>query len=176
MNKIAFVGKSAVGKNHFLDMFTTLGYRPAVGHTSRTPRAGEVEGKDYYFVSKEEFADMILKDSFVQFMQFQGEYYGTTFNEFDKCDFFITSPTGLENIPDNLRSEITIAELVCDKSITALRRQIRDGSSDMDLLSRDANDDELFEDFDRKMKDLGYNHVKINTATTLEEVASYSLS
>lgn len=169
MNKIAFVGKSAVGKNHFLDMFTTLGYKPAVGHTTRRPRDGEVDGKDYYFVTKEEFANMVLRNEFIQFMQFQGEYYGTTLYEFRDCDFFITSPTGLENIPQNLRHEITIAELVCDKSVTTLRREIRDASSTMDRIERDANDDKLFEYFDRKMKDLDYHHVKIDTTTTLEK-------
>lgn len=172
MKKIAFVGKSAVGKNHFLDVFTTLGYKPAIGHTSRAPRDGEQEGKDYYFVSKEEFANMILKGAFIQYMQFQGEYYGTTFTEFRNCDFFITSPTGLEYIPDNLRSNITIAELVCDKTVTILRRQIRDASSDHSL--RDENDDKLFENFDQKMKDLGYDHVKIDTSTTIEKFYAHS--
>lgn len=172
MKKIAFVGKSAVGKNHFLDIFTALGYKPAIGHTTRAPREGEQEGKDYHFVSKEEFAEMILKDEFIQFMQFQGEYYGTTKEEFEKCDFFITSPTGLENIPENLRWKIKIAELICDKAVTILRRQIRDASSDHSL--RDENDDKLFENFDQKMKDLGYDHVKIDTATTIEKFYAHS--
>lgn len=172
MKKIAFVGKSAVGKNHFLDIFTTLGYRPAIGHTTRSPRTGEEEGKDYHFVSKEEFAEMILRDEFIQFMQFQGEYYGTTKEEFEKCDFFITSPTGLENIPEDLCWKIKIAELICDKTVTILRRQIRDVSSD--TTSRDENDDKLFENFDQKMKDLGYDHVKIDTATTIEKFYAHS--
>lgn len=172
MKKIAFVGKSAVGKNHFLDVFTVLGYKPAIGHTTRSPRTGEQEGKDYHFVSKEEFAEMILKDEFIQFMQFQGEYYGTTIEEFEKCDFFITSPTGLENIPENLRWKIKIVELICDKTVTILRRQIRDASQD--ITSRDANDDKLFENFDQKMKDLGYDHVKIDTATTIEKFYAHS--
>lgn len=172
MNKIAFVGKSAVGKNHFLDVFTTLGYKPAIGHTTRKPRDGEIDGKDYHFVSKEEFVRLVNNSVFIQFMEFQGEYYGTTFREFRDCDFFITSPTGLENIPENLRSKITIAELVCDKVVTILRRQIRDDSKDHSL--RDENDDKLFENFDQKMKDLGYNHVKIDTAGTVEKFYAYS--
>jgi guanylate kinase len=169
MKKIAFVGKSAVGKNHFLDIFTVLGYKPAIGHTTRAPRTGEQEGKDYHFVSKEEFAEMILKDEFIQFMQFQGEYYGTTKEEFEKCDFFITSPTGLENIPENLRWKIKIAELICENKVTMMRRQIRDKSSYEDHVSRNKSDDKLFENFDQKMKDLGYDHVKIDTATTVEK-------
>lgn len=172
MKKIAFVGKSAVGKNHFLDVFTTLGYKPAIGHTTRAPRDGEIDGKDYHFVSKEEFVRLVNNSVFIQFMEFQGEYYGTTFQEFRDCDFFITSPTGLENIPQNLRCKITIAELVCDKTVTILRRQIRDAS--LDTTSRDENDDKLFENFDQKMKDLGYDHVKIDTATTIEKFYAHS--
>jgi guanylate kinase len=172
MKKIAFVGKSAVGKNHFLDVFTTLGYKPAIGHTTRKPRDGEIDGKDYHFVSKEEFVRLVNNSVFIQFMEFQGEYYGTTFQEFRDCDFFITSPTGLENIPQNLRSKITIAELVCEKTVTILRRQIRDTSQD--TTSRDENDDKLFENFDQKMKDLGYDHVKIDTATTIEKFYAHS--
>ena len=46
--------------------------------TTRLPRGNEVDGKDYYFVTKEEFEDGIQKDNFLEYAKVHGDnYYGT---------------------------------------------------------------------------------------------------
>ena len=45
--------------------------------TTRPPRDGEVDGVDYYFVSKEEFLKRIEEDKFLEWAEFVGNYYGT---------------------------------------------------------------------------------------------------
>lgn len=45
--------------------------------TTRQPRAGEVNGKDYYFVSRDEFEQMIEKGELLEWAEFAGNYYGT---------------------------------------------------------------------------------------------------
>jgi len=47
-------------------------------HTSRKPRAGEVEGKDYFFVSKETILADVEKSKFVEHALVHGNYYGTS--------------------------------------------------------------------------------------------------
>jgi guanylate kinase len=44
--------------------------------TSRAERAGEVHGKDYFFVSKEEFQDMIDRDELLEHAVVYGEFKG----------------------------------------------------------------------------------------------------
>jgi guanylate kinase len=45
--------------------------------TTRQPRPGEVNGKDYYFVSRAEFEQMIEKGELLEWAEFAGNYYGT---------------------------------------------------------------------------------------------------
>jgi guanylate kinase len=49
----------------------------SVSATTRNPRPGEIEGKNYFFLTKDKFEDMIEKDEFLEFAQVYGNYYGT---------------------------------------------------------------------------------------------------
>lgn len=49
----------------------------SVSMTSREPRIGEIEGKDYFFVNKEEFQNNIKQDNFLEYAIYNGNYYGT---------------------------------------------------------------------------------------------------
>jgi guanylate kinase len=49
----------------------------SVSATTRSPRAGEVDGKDYFFISKEKFKKMIEKDEFIEYAKVYDNYYGT---------------------------------------------------------------------------------------------------
>lgn len=49
----------------------------SVSATTREPRNGEVDGVNYYFMSKEEFLDKINKDDFFEYAEVYGSYYGT---------------------------------------------------------------------------------------------------
>lgn len=50
----------------------------SVSHTTRAPRQGEVDGKDYHFTSKEKFEEMIMSGSFLEHAQVFDNYYGTS--------------------------------------------------------------------------------------------------
>ncbi len=56
----------------------------SVSHTTRPPRPGEVEGKDYYFIGEEEFSRLVQKKFFVEWAFVHGYRYGTSFAEFKK--------------------------------------------------------------------------------------------
>ncbi len=49
-----------------------------VTHTTRTPRAGEIDGEHYHFVSVEEFKALIEQDGFYEYAEVFGNYYGTS--------------------------------------------------------------------------------------------------
>lgn len=52
-------------------------YALSISATTRAPRPGEEHGKHYFFISKDEFEDMIEKDMLVEYAQYVGNYYGT---------------------------------------------------------------------------------------------------
>lgn len=49
----------------------------SVSATTRMPRQGEVEGKSYYFTSKEDFLERIEKKDFLEYAEVYGNFYGT---------------------------------------------------------------------------------------------------
>ncbi|WVQ83918.1 guanylate kinase [Cryptococcus sp. DSM 104549] len=70
-------GKSTLLKTLFANHPNTFGF--SVSHTTRQPRAGEQDGKDYHFVAKEEFMARVENGEFLEWAQFGGNCYGTTF-------------------------------------------------------------------------------------------------
>lgn len=76
---IILSGPSGAGKgtihNELLKRDNKLKY--SVSMTTREPRKGEKEGIDYFFVSEEEFKKEIEKDSFIEYAEVHGNYYGT---------------------------------------------------------------------------------------------------
>lgn len=57
----------------------------SVSATSRSPRAGEVNGINYYFKSREEFETLIKADAFIEYTETYGNYYGTLKSEVEKA-------------------------------------------------------------------------------------------
>ena len=49
----------------------------SISMTSRPPRGQEVDGKDYFFVTREEFQDNIQKGNLLEYAEYNGNYYGT---------------------------------------------------------------------------------------------------
>ncbi|WP_227395904.1 guanylate kinase [Jeotgalibacillus aurantiacus] len=69
------VGKGTVRKELFSQENTAYEY--SVSMTTRLPREGEVDGKDYFFKSREEFESLIEQDKLLEYAEYVGNYYGT---------------------------------------------------------------------------------------------------
>jgi len=91
MNKegklIIFSAPSGAGKTtivrHLLGKIPDLEF--SISATTRKPRGEEENGKDYYFISQEEFLHRIAKKQFVEFEEvYSGTYYGTLRTEIDR--------------------------------------------------------------------------------------------
>lgn len=65
------------------DRFPAL--RFSVSHTTRKPRPNEVDGKDYHFVTREEFDELVGKDAFVEWAEVHGNCYGTSRAEIERA-------------------------------------------------------------------------------------------
>ncbi len=73
-------GPSGAGKSTIISAASDeIGeYYFSISTTTRTPRAGEVDGKDYFFVTKESFEEDIKAGNFLEYAQVHGNYYGTS--------------------------------------------------------------------------------------------------
>ena len=68
------VGKSSVIREALKELPTTW---LSVSATTRAPRPGEVHGENYFYVSQEEFTDMIANNELLEWAEFAGNRYGT---------------------------------------------------------------------------------------------------
>ncbi|MGL5439947.1 MAG: guanylate kinase [Filifactoraceae bacterium] len=72
-------GPSGAGKGTICKKF--LNKHPevkiSVSATTRNPRAGEIDGESYHFISKEEFGALISEDGLLEYVHVFGNYYGT---------------------------------------------------------------------------------------------------
>ena len=75
-----FSGPSGVGKGTLnARLFAEFGDQIAfsVSATTRAPREGEIDGKHYFFISRQEFENRIANNEFLEYAQFAGNCYGT---------------------------------------------------------------------------------------------------
>jgi guanylate kinase len=76
---IVITGPSGVGKGTIVS--SLLDRHPqlylSISATTRQPREGEIEGKNYYFLSREEFQAAIAAKDFLEWAEYAGNYYGT---------------------------------------------------------------------------------------------------
>ena len=52
-------------------------YALSISMTTRTPRPGEVDGREYFFVTREQFEEKIGQDGLIEYASYCGNYYGT---------------------------------------------------------------------------------------------------
>ena len=71
-------GPGGVGKSTVAKKLREAGeFWVSVSFTTRTPRINELEGRDYFFVSNDDFSQMISEDKFLEWAEFAGNRYGT---------------------------------------------------------------------------------------------------
>ncbi len=75
---IVISGPSGVGKGTIVKLLTEkLGCALSVSCTTRPPRTGEVDGKSYFFITKEKFLKLIEENGLLEYSEHFENYYGT---------------------------------------------------------------------------------------------------
>ncbi|TWO72474.1 guanylate kinase [Caenimonas sedimenti] len=79
-NLFVVAAPSGAGKSSLVKALMELDARvqPSVSHTTRPPRGQEKHGREYFFVSAQEFDAMVLAGSFVEWAHVHGHRYGTS--------------------------------------------------------------------------------------------------
>ena len=74
-------GKGTVCKKILADL-PEVAY--SISATTRKPRPGEIDGKEYYFLSVEEFKAWIAEEKFLEYAEVYGNFYGTPLNKIEE--------------------------------------------------------------------------------------------
>ena len=83
LRPVVLSGPSGVGKSTLIGLLKQMfpeSFSFSVSHTTRKPRPGEEEGVHYYFVSKEQFDELVEQNAFIEHASFAGNSYGTSYH------------------------------------------------------------------------------------------------
>lgn len=100
----------------------------SVSATTRPPRPGEVDGKDYYFVTREEFEKMIARGEMLEYDEHAQNYYGTPKAQVEEKRsrghvLLDIEPNGAKNVKKNYPEAVLI--FVMPPSVEELERRLR---------------------------------------------------
>ena len=151
MNKVILIGKAAAGKDHMRKVLEGRGFIYGTSYTTRPPREGEIDGQDYYFISKEVFKEFADNNYWYEYVEFNGWFYGTSYEQFKKtCDLFVMTPKGVEAINPIDRKNCTIIYLDIPLETRTLRLKERGDLNDKIQRRIDADEIDFanFKDYD----------------------------
>ena len=134
----------------------------SVSYTSRSPRPNEVNGKDYHFISREEFQDRIDQGEFVEWVENYGHLYGSSRNvmkEFiqDGRDLLLDiEPRGAKKIKQEFKGGIYVFVLPPSRSELLKRLEKRGHETDEVIQKR-------FREAENELKEISwYDYVIFN--------------
>ena len=110
------------------------GLRFSVSYTTRPPRGQEQDGRDYFFISREEFEARAAKGEFLEWAEVFGYYYGTHQSELaraeaDGCDLVLDIDVqGARQLKSKIPSAVTI--FILAPSRQELEQRLRSRSED----------------------------------------------
>ena len=143
------VGKGTVRKALFDMPNHNLTY--SVSMTTRKIRPGEVDGKDYYFVTKDEFKNKIKEGKLLEYAEFVGNYYGTPLDKVNEkleagsevvleidvegarqvkekmpdCVMIFIAPPSKQSLYDRLRKRGTESEEIIQERVSKADREFK---------------------------------------------------
>jgi guanylate kinase len=126
--------------------------RESISYTTRVPRAGEVHGEDYFFVSREEFQRMIDADAFAEWAEVHGNLYGTALatiedartngvdlvldidcqgarrlkEQIERCVYIFILPPSMEELRRRLECRSSDEQAVIDLRLVRAAEEIRE--------------------------------------------------
>jgi guanylate kinase len=126
-------GKSTLVKE-LLERFDDIYF--SISTTTRPKRPGEIEGKDYFFVSREEFEKEIAEGMFLEWAEVHGNYYGTSLRpvmeaiDAGKLVVFDIDVQGFESVMRSPLAKITTSVFITTPTMEDLKKRLMARGSD----------------------------------------------
>ena len=158
----------------------------SISYTTREKRSIEENGVDYFFISEEEFEDLIIQGHFVEWQNVHGFYYGTSLSNLenaiknDKIMLIEMDVKGSMSIKE-LFPDQTFSIFIMPPSISKLRERLRSRGTDSERrinirLKRFQEEMEFREKFDYVMINEDLDLAKIELQKTINKLKQGAIS
>ncbi len=158
--------------SHLLQRYPEM--RESISYTTRQPRAGEVDGVDYFFVSRETFLQMVSDDAFAEWAEVHGNLYGTALKTLedarkDGIDLILDIDCqGALKLKENFQGGVYV--FILPPSMEELRNRLEKRSSDApDVIER-----RIVRAFEEIREARWYDYIIVNDRfeTAIDELSS----
>ncbi len=169
--KIVLAGHSGSGKDHLLKYLinNNLFYSPKI--TTRPPRQGEVNGREYYYTNNTKFVNLIHIGEMKIYQPFVIKndiwFYGISEENFKNNDVFILTPYEISLLSEKKRKECYIIYIDINEDIRKKRLLERNDNNDSveRRLESDRKDFDNFDNWNYRITDPNFNVEEIYEIT-----------
>lgn len=159
---IALIGESGSGKDTLMKevLKACPNLHKIINCTTREPREGEVNGKNYFFLTEEEFTEKVINLEMIEATH-KNWFYGTSIDSLDenKLNIGVFNPDGIYMIKDADDIDLITIYVHAKDKIRLLRQLNREENPNVDEIIRRYNADK--EDF----KELCFYHFIVENET-----------
>ena len=165
---LALIGEAGTGKDTL--MREVLKQNPSLNEiiscTTRPPREGEVEGKNYYFLSNENFTQKLLNNEMLEATVFNDWCYGTSLDSLDstKVNIGVFNPAGIESLMTHSNIYVVVYYVRTSDKNRLIRQLSRETNPNIEEIIRRYQAD----NFDFAELPFHYNEIDNNTLEDLE--------
>lgn len=150
---LVIIGPSACGKTQIVNqLIENYHFKKLVTYTTRPMRIGEINGVDYHFITTSEFEEKIKQNFFLEYVNYNHNYYGTSFSDLDEDKVVIIEAEGLKKYIEKAKDKIKIVYIRCSKPIRRIRMVNRQDKV-ASIEERLASDDLVFNTSIEKLAD-----------------------
>ena len=124
---IVLLGASGAGKSRIENEIAKKDYKKVVSYTTRKPRDGEINHRDYHFISNDEFEEMFHKNLLAEYDEYsQHRLYGTSKADYlsEENKVVVLTPNGLRQLKKNCPDAKIFSVLIEASLGTRVKRYI----------------------------------------------------
>ncbi len=173
MNKIkvvALFGKSGAGKDAIQKRIASSNnYHSVISCTTRPAREKEVNGKDYFFLTNDEFAEKVMNNEMLEATSFRGWFYGTALDSLnqEQINIGVFNIAGISALLEDFRLDVLPICIDAPDKVRLIRSLNREENPDCAEICRRFQTDEA----DFRAIDFDYEIVEnIDLSSAVEEV------
>lgn len=151
---LVLVGKSGSGKTTIEEeLIQKHGFKRAISHTTRPKREKDIDGYNYFFVTKEEMEKLRQENKLAERIEYLGEVYALTKEQCKDDRVVVVAPDGLMQLKE--KNDLDIFSIYIDVSEDVrYKRMINRGDSIENVEKRIKNDDSIFDGIAEKEVDI----------------------